>query len=292
MDAFESHRRHLTGLAYRMLGSRAEAEDMVQEAYLRWSQAARDEIAEPRAYLTTIVTRLCLDHLKSARVRRETYVGPWLPEPVLDADALRPDRATELAEDLSIALLLTLERLSPLERAAFLLHDVFDLDFGEVGRVLDRDPGACRQLASRARNHVRGARARFVPPDEAEARLVAAFQSASETGDLGRLSALLAEDAILYSDGGGRRAAALRPILGRDRILRFFAGVAAKNPDVAFQRFEPAPINGRPGLLVHERAGSTFAIGFDVEDGRIGAIYLVLNPDKLADLQRGGGKGH
>jgi len=287
-EAFEAHRRHLTGLAYRMLGSRAEAEDIVQEAWLRWHQADRAAVAEPRAFLATIVTRLCLDHLKSARARRETYAGPWLPEPVLDAEALAPDRASELAQDLSIALLLTLQRLSPLERAAFLLHDVFEVGFAEVARMLSRSPAACRQLAARARAQLRQGRPRFAAAAAAEQRLAAAFKAAAEQGDVAGLASLLAEEAVLYSDGGGRRPTALNPILGRDRIVRFLAGIAQHDPAVAGFRYEPAPINGRPGLLVHEPAGTTFAIGFGVRDGQIAAIYMVLNPDKLAHLQRAG----
>src|SRR5262245_23666240 len=168
--SFEPHRRRLIGLAYRMLGSMADAEDAVQETYLRWHEADRDNVENPRAFLMTTTTRICLDSLKSARVRREEYVGPWLPEPVLDTTALAPDSHTELAEDLSIALLLTLDRLSPLERAAFLLHDVFDFSFGEVATALERTQAACRQLAARARAHVREVRPRgaIVPPAQGE----------------------------------------------------------------------------------------------------------------------------
>lgn len=281
---FEPHRRHLVGLAYRMLGSRSEAEDIVQDAYLRWHRADRAAVAEPRGFLTTVVTRLCLDHLKSARVRRESYVGPWLPEPVLDAEALSPERSMAVAEDLTIALLMTLERLSPLERAAFLLHDVFDVDFAEVAATLERSPAACRQLASRARAQVQRDRARYdATPEEAE-RLVRAFKTATEQGDVAALVEVLAEDMVLYNDGGGHRAAALNPIHGRDRFLRFVIGVRKKAPAVDLQRYELAQVNGRPGLLVHEADGGRFTIGFDCADGRITAIYTMLNPDKLRHL--------
>src|SRR5215510_13484011 len=218
--AFEPHRRRLTGLAYRMLGSLSEAEDIVQDAYLRWHAADRGQVDNPRAYLSRTVARLCLDHLKSARVRRETYVGPWLPEPIVDETALSPDSASELADDLSVALLMTLERLSPLERAAFLLHDVFDMEFADIAGVLDRSEGACRQLASRGRAHVSEERPRFRPSEDDVTRLTDAFHRAVLSGDAAQFADLLAQDAVLYSDGGGKRIAALNPIVGRDKILR------------------------------------------------------------------------
>ena len=280
---FEMHRRHLTGLAYRMLGSVAEAEDVVQDAYLRWAGADTAAVAEPRGYLTTIVTRLCLDQMKSARARRETYIGPWLPEPVVEPDHA-PDRALQLAEDLSIALLLTLERLSPLERAAFLLHDVFEVEFDAVAGMLDRTPAACRQLAARARRQVQQSKSRFPADADTARRLVAAFKGAAEQGDIAALGGLLAEDVVLYSDGGGKRQAALNPIRGRDSFLRFQIGLAAKKPAVREQRYEMAVVNGRPGLLVREADGGRFAIGFDTDDRQITAVYVVLNPDKLGRL--------
>ena len=223
--SFEPHRRRLLGLAYRMLGSLAEAEDAVQDAYLRWHGVDRDDVKDPRAFLTTATTRICLDVLRSARARREEYVGPWLPEPVVDTKALAPDAQTELAEDLSIALLLALDRLSPLERAAFLLHDVFDCSFSEVASALGRSEAACRQLATRARTHVREAR----PRDESVARdrgdhatsrheeLVMAFVDAARSGDLHVLMSLLAAEARLVTDGGGKVQAALNVIDGADR---------------------------------------------------------------------------
>src|SRR5687767_7227022 len=223
---FEPHRRRLLVLAYRMLGSMAEAEDAVQEAYLRWHDTNRDRIDEPKAFLMTTTTRICLDVLKSARMKREEYVGPWLPDPVTDTESLAPDAQTELAEDLSVALLLALERLSPLERAAFLLHDVFDYSFAQVAEALGRNEAACRQLAARARTHVREARPRGVTPpsnasasvDPKHAELMSAFISASRSGDLDTLMRLLASDARLVTDGGGKVAAALNVIEGADRV--------------------------------------------------------------------------
>ena len=277
---FEAHRRYLMGLAYRMLGSLAEAEDAVQEAYLRWHAADRDAVETPRAFLSTIVTRLCLDQLKSARARRESYVGPWLPEPVLDTAALDAESAAELAHDLSVALMLTLERLSPLERAAFLLHDVFDMDFAAVAAALGRSEAACRQLATRARAHVQSARPRFKPSPDEGARLADAFRQAVASGDVTAMTRLLAKDAVLLTDGGGKRIAALNPILGADKIVRFFAGIGRKE-DLAALRVRPAEINGLPGFVVTDASGAPQTMAFAVEDGSITAIYVVANPDKL-----------
>ena len=235
---FEPYRRRLLGLAYRMLGSMADAEDAVQETYVRWHGADRDNVSDPRAFLMTTTTRICLDMLTSARARREEYVGPWLPEPVVDTAALAPDSRTELAEDLSIALLLTLDRLSPLERAAFLLHDVFDFSFSEVASALERNEAACRQLAARARAHVREARPRgaTAPParsgeiDAKHAQLMSAFAAATQSGDLDALTQLLASDVRVVTDGGGKVRAALNVIDGADRAARFLVEVTRKRP--------------------------------------------------------------
>src|SRR5215831_4084374 len=278
--AFETHRRALTGLAYRMLGSRAEAEDIVQDAYLRWHAADRAAIEEPRRYLGTVVTRLCLDRMKSARARREAYVGQWLPEPIVD-ETLDADAAGDLAHDLSVALMLVLERLSPLERASFLLHDVFGLDFAEIARALERGEAACRQLAARARVHIETDRPRFPASREDGHRLAAAFQAAMTSGDTQAFAQILAKDAVLYTDGGGKRAAALNPIRGADRILRFFAGVARKNPALAAMAARPATVNGLPGFVLRESDGSIDTMAVEHRAGRIVAIYLIRNPDKL-----------
>ena len=231
--SFEPYRRRLLGLAYRMLGSMADAEDAVQETYMRWQGADRDKVSNPRAFLMTTTTRICLDLLTSARARREEYVGQWLPEPVLDTAALAPDRRTELAEDLSIALLLTLDRLSPLERAAFLLHDVFDFSFSEVAPALERSEAACRQLATRARSHVREARPRGTTAsasrsgeiDAKHAQLMSAFIAATGSGDLGALTQLLASDVRVVTDGGGKVRAALNVVEGADRAAQFLVDV-------------------------------------------------------------------
>jgi RNA polymerase sigma-70 factor, ECF subfamily len=278
--AFEAHRRALTGLAYRMLGSRAEAEDVVQDAYLRWHAVDRSTIEEPRHYLGTVVTRLCLDRMKSAQARREQYVGQWLPEPVVD-ELFDGEEAGDLAHDISVALMLLLERLSPLERASFLLHDVFGLDFAEVARTLGRGEAACRQLATRARTHIEAGRPRFPASREEGHRLAAAFQAAITSGDTQTLARILAKDAVLYSDGGGKRAAALNPIRGADRIQRFFAGIARKNPALATIAARPATVNGLAGFVMREDDESVDTMAIDHRDGRIVAIYLTRNPDKL-----------
>ena len=287
--SFEPHRRRLLGLAYRMLGSMAEAEDAVQEAYLRWHDADRENVAEPRAFLITTTTRICLDVLKSARVRREEYVGPWLPDPVTDTASLAPDTQTEMAEDLSVALLLALDRLSPLERAAFLLHDVFDYSFTQVADTLGRNEAACRQLASRARTRVREARPAGVIPtrassvDAKHAELVSAFITASRSGDVDTLTRLLASDAKLVSDGGGKVAAALNVIEGAERVAAFLTGVVRKGwTDELTVRFDT--INGLPGLIVSGPNGLVQTNAFEIEGDVVKAIYVVRNPDKLRHL--------
>ena len=289
--SFEPYRRRLLGLAYRMLGSMADAEDAVQEAYLRWHAADREAVRDPRAFLMTTTTRICLDVLTSARVRREEYAGPWLPEPVVDAAALAPDSATELAEDLSIALLLTLERLSPLERAAFLLHDVFDLSFGEVATALERSEAACRQLAARARAHVRAGRPRgAVAPspgpreiDAKHAQLLSAFVAAAGSGDVDGLKQLLAGDVRVVTDGGGKVVAALNVLEGADRAARFLIGATRKGwRDDYTVRF--AIINGLPGLIIGAPEGPVQTAAFEIADNVIRALYVVRNPEKLRHL--------
>jgi RNA polymerase sigma-70 factor (ECF subfamily) len=281
---FQEHRRALTGLAYRMLGSRAEAEDVVQDAYLRWHTADQASIQDPRRYLGTVVARLCLDRLKSAQARHEEYVGPWLPEPVVD-EVFDETAAGDLAHDVSVALMLLLERLSPLERASFLLHDVFGLDFAEVARALGRSEAACRQLAVRARAHVEAGRPRFPASREQGHRLAAAFRAAIASGDTAALTRMLADDAVLYSDGGGKRAAALNPIRGADRIGRFFAGVLRKNSALASAATRPATVNGLPGFVIRELDGSIDTMAIEIHDTRIVAIYLTRNPEKLRHVR-------
>ncbi len=275
---FERHRSFLAGLAYRMLGSVAEAEDVVQDAYLRWREVDRAAIEEPRAYLARVVSRLCLDHLKSASHRREEYVGTWLPEPVVASPA------QTLADDLSVALLLALERLSPLERAAFLLHDVFDMDYPEVAAAIERGEAACRQLVTRAREHVRQDRPRYAPSDAEARRLADAFVTAAATGDVNGLARLLAEDAVWYSDGGGKRVSALKPVVGRDRIVRFYEGILARGTG-AFSALhaQPVTLNGLPGFVFQTTEGIE-TVAFETANGLVVAVYSVRNPDKVRHL--------
>jgi RNA polymerase sigma-70 factor, ECF subfamily len=280
-DPLAPHRGRLLGLAYRMLGSRSDAEDVVQDAYLRFAGA--QDVHNAEAFLVTVVTRLCLDRLKSAKAQREVYIGPWLPEPVFDAAGLSADAATELADDLSFALLLALDRLSPLERAAFLLHDVFDTPFPEIAAMLDRTEAACRQLASRARRTVRDNRPAPTKAPDNHARLLQAFGEAVASGNVARLAELLRSDAVALTDGGGRKTAALNPIIGAEKIARFFIGISAKNAghDV---RIEPAMINGAFGALLYLDGELDHTMSMAIDGEKIAAIYIVRNPDKLRHL--------
>jgi len=294
-DSFEPYRRRLLGLAYRMLGSMADAEDAVQESYLRWHSADRDIVSEPRAFLMTTTTRICLDMLTSARARREEYVGSWLPEPIFETATLAPDRQTELAEDLSFALLLILDQLSPLERAAFLLHDVFDFSFAEVATALERNEEACRKLASRARTNVRAARplgitTRVTPPDgiaPKHAELLSAFTAATRSGDVNALMQLLANDVRVITDGGGKVRSALNPVEGANRVAQFLVDVTRKRPDAWWRQdftMRFATVNGMPGVVVDSPEGPMQTAAFEIEDGLIRALYIVRNPDKLRHL--------
>lgn len=280
-DPLAPHRGRLLGLAYRMLGSRSDAEDVVQDAYLRFAGA--QDVHNPEAFLVTVVTRLCLDRLKSARAQREVYVGPWLPEPVFDAERLSADTATELADDLSFALLLALDRLSPLERAAFLLHDVFDTPFSEIAAMLGRTEAACRQLATRARRAVREERPAPAATPDNHARLLQAFGEAVTSGSAARLAELLREDAVAITDGGGRKTAARNPIRGADKIARFFIGLATKNAGHDI-RVEPAMINGAFGALLYLDGELDHTMSMAISGEKIAAIYIVRNPDKLRHL--------
>lgn len=255
---------------------------MVQEAWLRWHQSERATVRDPKAYLARVVARLCLDHLKSARVRRENYVGPWVPEPLIEptVDPIEDDR-----DDLTLHLMMALERLSPLERAAFLLHDVFDVGFDEIAEAIDRDPATCRQLASRARAHVRAARPRYpISPDKGKA-LAAAFFAATRNGDMNALQAMLAQDVVLYGDGGGKTSAVMNPIFGRDKVVRFFAGLARKYAPREGTLLQQVTIDGLPGFVCLDPLGVLQTIAIEVEDGQITAIYNVRNPDKLQHVK-------
>lgn len=275
--AFDPLRPTLIRIAYRMLGSVADAEDVTQEAFIRWLAADRDAVREPEGFLRRVVTRLCLDLLKSARRRRETYVGPWLPEPVVEAEG-------DEIDDVTLPLMMALERLSPLERAAFLLHDVFGIGFEEVADTIGREPATCRQLAARARAHVRAARPRFRLPKERGLEIAAAFFAASRNGDMQRLQSLLAADVAVHADGGGKKPAAMQPIIGLEAVMRLHAGLARIFAEKPSQIIRYGIINGLPGFVTNEADNTLQTTALLIEDGTISAIYIVRNPDKLRHL--------
>ena len=273
--AFDALRAKLQHVAYRMLGSVADAEDILQEAFIRWMKADRGTVREPEAFLRRVVTRLCLDQLKSVRHRRETYIGPWLPEPLVEED---------VEEDVTLPLMLALERLSPLERAAFLLHDVFGLSFEEVAKTVQRDAAACRQLAARARTHVREARPRFQVDKQRGIELANAFFAASRSGDMRALGAMLADDIGVYADGGGKRSAAVEPIIGFDAVMKLQERLAAQFRENGSKLVRAGFINGLPGFVTLEADGELQTTALEIEAGKIAAIYVVRNPDKLRHL--------
>jgi len=276
--SFDPLRPRLIRVAYRMLGSMADAEDVVQDAFLRWLDTDRAAVREPEAFLRRVVTRLCLDQLKSARMRREQYVGEWLPEPVVE---------TEPVEDVTLPLLLALERLSPLERAAFLLHDVFGLDFDEVAQSIDRDPAACRQLAARARTHVRAERPRYAIDKQRGLEIAAAFFSASRQGDMNHLQAMLAHDVSVHSDGGGKRPAGYRPVHGIEDVMKLQASLARFFAKGQSELVSYGFVNGLPGFVTREADGILQTTALLIEGEQIHAIYVVRNPDKLGHLGEG-----
>jgi RNA polymerase sigma-70 factor (ECF subfamily) len=275
---FEGRRGAMTGLAYRMLGSRADAEDVVQDAWIRWRAVDAGEVANPAGFLNKVVTRLCLDRLKSARARREVYVGEWLPEPVVDEDH------SNLGEDLSVAFLLALERLTPLERAAFLLHDVFDAPFAEVAKTLGRSEAACRQLAARAREHVKAGKPRYRPSAEEEQRLTNAFLAATLSGDEALLRGVLAQDVVMHSDGGGIAKATMNPVFGLEKAVRLVMGIKKKWPAPDDTTARLARINGAPGIVLSHDGLVFQTMGLEIVDGRIAAVYTMRNPEKLTRL--------
>lgn len=281
LASFLAEEKRLLRLAYRHLGSVAEAEDIVQEAWLRFSVVA--EVRDARHLLSTIVTRLCLDRIKSARARRESYVGPWLPEPAVGEAFIE---ASDSALDISFAVMRVLERLSPAERAAYFLHDLWGFSFEEVADTLQRSPAACRKLASRARAALGSEATRFQPDLSQVERLADAFRTSVETGDPVALKALLAEEAELISDGGGKVLAALNIIAGADAVSRFLFGVAGKAVKVATVELQVAVINGAPGLVVLIDGSVDQTLTFDLDaNGSVRTIYMVRNPDKLACLR-------
>jgi RNA polymerase sigma-70 factor (ECF subfamily) len=278
---FTQHRPRLYGIAYRMLGSKADAEDMLQEAYLRWHRADAERVQTPEAWLVTTVTRLCIDRLRASRAEREAYVGPWLPDPLVDPSP-GAERSAELASDLSVAFLVVLERLAPEERAAFLLHEVFDCEYAEIARILGKSETACRQIVHRARERVHSDRPRFHVSDAARERLLEKFVAALRAQDHQALLALFSEDATWTSDGGGKARAAKKVVRGGSRVARFAAGVWQRY--LSRMSHERVSINGEPGLLMRSDGRLASVISIDTDGKRILAVYTVLNPDKLKGI--------
>src|SRR6187402_3359220 len=273
---FEVHRPLLFSIAYRMLGSASEAEDVVQDAWLRARQDEHADVRSARAYLTTIVTRLCIDHLRSAERTRMEYPGPWLPEPLAEPN----QESVELASSLTMAFLVLLENLSATERAVFLLREVFELDFDEIARSIGKSEANTRQILTRARGRLRDSRPRFTASRRESEEIVRHFRNAVVTGNVEELLSVLHADATLVADGGGKAAAATRPVLGADRIAKFVLGYAVK-VQWTESDFQFVGVNGTPGLLMHHPLAGDGAYSFDIADGRIRTVYVVRNPDKL-----------
>lgn len=281
-----AYRRLAFAIAYRMVGSVAEAEDIVQEAFLRLHRARQEGVVveSPKAYVSAVTTRLAIDHLRSARVRRETYVGMWLPEPVLQEKEPAMARDAELAESLSMAFLSVLEALTPVERAVFLLHEVFDYPYAEIAQIVEKTEDNCRQIFTRAKRHIDAGKRRFEPSPEKREEIAERFLAACRRGELDGLVQLLAADAAFYGDGGGKVAAVVRPVLGLDRVGRLLVGLFGKF-DTWSLRLERAEVNGQPGVKVLDPAGHVVSVlAFDIADGRVQCIRSVANPDKLAHL--------
>ncbi|WP_433458997.1 RNA polymerase sigma factor SigJ [Micromonospora sp. CA-248212] len=277
--ALQAHRPMLLGLAYRLLGSRHDAEDVLQEAYLRWLGVDRSTVAEPRRYLSRVVTRLALDRLRSRQAARETYVGPWLPEPVpTEPSPFGPLDRAELRDSLSTALLHVLERLTPPERAVYVLRTAFDLPYAEIAEILDRTPQDCRQLHHRATTHVRQEDRRFTASRSERERLLEAFLAAARNGDLATLTRLMAADVTAWNDGGGRVRSARNPVRGADRVARYYAGIYGPRREWTARRVE---LNGEPAILLTRGDGGRYTMTVTAAAGRITGIYVVGNPEKL-----------
>lgn len=279
---FETHRSLLFGIAYRMLGSVADAQDMVQDAYLRWRNASMEDIHSPRAWLTTAVTRLCINHLQLARVRRESYVGTWLPEPLVDEAAANPADAATLADTLSLALLVVLDTLNPTERAVFILREAFDCAFSDIARIVDKSEANCRQILARARQHIDARQPRHrTSPQDAD-KVLGPFLAALKAGDLEAMLASLAEKVVLTADGGDKPGALLRPLLGAKQVAQAML-VAARKHGMAGE-LRPASINGLPGFIRMEGSQARAVLAFEIADDQIQAVFVISNPRKLRHL--------
>lgn len=277
-DTFNTYRNYLFAIAYRMLSSAMDAEDMVQETYLRWQNRGEAEIESPKSYLAAIITRLCIDQLRSARVQRETYVGPWLPEPIL-METTNSEGMVAMSESISMAFLLLLESLSPTERAAFLLREVFEYEYAEVAQVVGKSEANCRQIVRRAKQHITNGRPRFETTFEEQQNLLIEFTQACTNGDLTGLMAVLADDVVEYSDGGGKVSAATQPIHGADRVARFILGILKKAPPNLTQRL--GIVNGEPAIIAYIENEPVVVMVLEIGNGRIQNIYSINNPDKL-----------
>ncbi len=282
-DVFQAYKPLLFSIAYNMLGSVMDAEDCVQEAFLRWYQASdngeTEAVRSPKSYLSTIVTRLSIDHLRSARVRREQYVGVWLPEPLITTDETSVTGMAELSEALSVAFLHLLEQLSPLERAVFLLRQVFDYDYGEIATMVQKSKDNCRQIVRRARQHLGAHHSLYPASKEQQDDILHQFLRACMDGDMDGLLGLLANDIVIYADSGGKAPAARNPIYGADRVARYLLGLVRKAPEDF--RFRVALINGQPGIIFYRNGVPSAILTLDMLDGQIWEIDLIANPDKL-----------
>jgi len=279
VEIFKRHRPRLFGIAYRMLGTHAESEDILQEAYIKWHQANADEIETPEAWLVTVVTRLSIDRLRKASAARETYIGPWLPEPLIISDAPTPEEELELASNLSMAFMVLLERLSPVERAAFLLHDIFDCAYADIARIVGKTEAASRQLIHRARERVRSDKTRFEADEKMREKLIRKFSAASSAGDEKTLLALFSDEISMMSDGGGKVTAARKIVRGKAKLAHALAMFGTKYG--APLKNIPYTINGELGILTFYEDKVFSATTFETENGKISAIYRVMNPDKL-----------
>lgn len=279
VEIFKKHRARLFGIAYRMLGTHAESEDILQEAYLKWHQAKTDEIETPEAWLVTVVTRLSIDRLRKASNERETYIGPWLPEPLVVSEKPSPEEELELASNLSLAFMVLLERLSPVERAAFLLHDIFDCDYADIARIVGKTETASRQLIHRARERVRTDKPRFEASEKERQKLIKKFSIASNTGDEKTLLALFSEEVSMMSDGGGKVTAARKIVRGKAKLAHALSMFGAKYGE-SFKNVLQT-VNGELGLLTFYQGKIFAATTFEFADGKISAMYRVMNPDKL-----------
>lgn len=279
---FERHRARMCGVAYRMLGSRSDAEDVVQDAYLRWHRTSIAEVKSVEAWLVTVVTRLSIDRLRQSKAARESYVGPWLPEPLVNSEVPSADAGSELASSLSVAFLVVLERLAPEERAAFLLHEVFESGYEEIARILGKSEGACRQLVSRARKRVRDNRQRLEVSEAARTALLDRFVQAIHTQDKRALLDLLAVDVSWISDGGGKARAALKPVVGREAVARFVLGVIGRY--AAQLRFERVSVNGETGLALHAGEHLLSIMSIRTDGARVLEVFSTLNPEKLSQV--------